>query len=205
MQGSLSRYTCHPERRQHTVDQPPKIPFCVPYISDELSRAIRKSLQHAGLETFVRVVDIPPPSLKQQLIRNRAYDRICTNPGCVICPAGKPGDCMESGVVYIITCLSCGDQYIGETGRPLCVRIKEHLDGLQKSKTCTPLGAHRRQCHENQLFETSVTILSRETEVVARKTLEAFWITSKNPKMNRKDECIAVTNELALYQNLCGF
>ncbi|KAK6726918.1 hypothetical protein RB195_004925 [Necator americanus] len=28
---------------------------------------------------------------------------------------------------------------------------------------------------------------------------------AKSPKMNRKEECIAVTNELALYQDLCGF
>ncbi|EYC34569.1 hypothetical protein Y032_0001g473 [Ancylostoma ceylanicum] len=112
---------------------------------------------------------------------------------------------MVSGVIYLITCKSCGEEYIGETGRPLCIRIKEHLEGLAKIKADTPLGAHRRQCHENAPLTITATILSHEPDTLARKTLEAFWIMARNPKINRKDECIAVTNELAPYQDLCGF
>ena len=112
---------------------------------------------------------------------------------------------MEAGVVYLITCQSCGKEYIGETGRPLCVRIKEHLDGLRKSKSNTPLGAHRREDHSDQLFNIAVTILTREPEVIPRKTLEAFWITSKAPAMNRKEEGVVMNSELISYQSLCGF
>ncbi|KAK6737670.1 hypothetical protein RB195_020029 [Necator americanus] len=61
------------------------------------------------------------------------------------------------------------------------------------------------QCHDNTPFKIAVTILARESDVLARKTLEAFYITAKSPIMNRKEECIAVTNELAPYQDLCGF
>ena len=120
-----------------------KIPFCTLFISDYISSAVRRCVYQAGLQDALRVVDIPPPSLKRQLVRNRAYDRSCLTPGCVVCPFGREGDCMVAGVIYIITCLSCGDTYIGETGRPLCCRIKEHLDGLNKSRTSTPLGSHR--------------------------------------------------------------
>ncbi|EYC19370.1 hypothetical protein Y032_0024g1045 [Ancylostoma ceylanicum] len=66
-------------------------------------------------------------------------------------------------------------------------------------------GVHRMQSHDNVEFEVSVTILSYEPDILARKTLEAFWIAAKSPKMNRKEECIAITNELAPFQNLCGF
>ncbi|EYB91979.1 hypothetical protein Y032_0199g1647 [Ancylostoma ceylanicum] len=59
--------------------------------------------------------EIPPSNLKRQLVRNRMYDRFCITPNCVICPTGKPGDCMCSGVIYLITCISCGEEYIGET------------------------------------------------------------------------------------------
>ncbi|KAK6732228.1 hypothetical protein RB195_016547 [Necator americanus] len=182
-----------------------KINFCLPFITDDLSKAIRASLVKCGLEDQVRVVEIPPTNLKKQLVRNRMYDRFCLTPDCVICPFGKEGDCMVSGVVYLISCKTCGDQYIGETGRPLCIRIKEHLRGMKQSNAATPLGVHRRQCHENVPFCVAVTILSYEPEIIARRTLEAFWINAKGPKMNRKEECLAVTNELALYQDLCGF
>ncbi|KIH59788.1 hypothetical protein ANCDUO_09970 [Ancylostoma duodenale] len=84
-----------------------------------MSNAVRKSLRKQGLQDVVRVVDIPPTNLKKKLVRNRAYDRLCNTPGYVTCPNGRTGDCMMSGVIYLITCQSCGEEYIGETGRPL--------------------------------------------------------------------------------------
>ena len=82
-----------------------KIPFCVPFISDGISKAIRKCVQRAELHELVRVVDIPPANLKRRLVRNRSYDRLCETPGCVVCPLGREGDCMTSRVVYLITCM----------------------------------------------------------------------------------------------------
>ncbi|KAK6736167.1 hypothetical protein RB195_019066 [Necator americanus] len=193
------------ERPCHRVPVATKIPFCLPFTSDDMSNAVRASLRQAGLQDSVRVVDIPPANLKQQLVRNCAYDRLCETPNCIVCPNGRQGDCVVSGVIYLITCQLCGAEYIGEIGRSLCIRVKEHLDGLVKSKTSSPLGAHRRQCHDNTPFKIAVTILARESDVLARKTLEAFYITTKSPIMNRKEECIAVTNELAPYKDLCGF
>ncbi|EYB96818.1 hypothetical protein Y032_0146g2522 [Ancylostoma ceylanicum] len=131
-----------PRRRNLTADDNSKIAFCLPFISDEMSKKVRASLRKADLEDHVRVVDIPPANLNTQLVRNRLYDRLCVTPNCVICPFGKDWDCMVSGVVYLITCQSCGDQYIGETGRPLCIRIKEHLDGMAGSSMTTALGGH---------------------------------------------------------------
>ncbi|KAK6726235.1 hypothetical protein RB195_004512 [Necator americanus] len=160
------------ERRCHRVEQATKIPFCLPFISDDMSNAVRASLRQAGLQDSVRVVDIPPVNLKQQLVRNRAYDRLCETPNCIVCPNGRQGDCVVSGVIYLITCQLCGAEYIGETGRSLC--------------------AHRRQCHDNTPFKIAVTILARESDVLARKTLEAFDITAKSPIMNQAGASLLV-------------
>ncbi|KAK6745370.1 hypothetical protein RB195_011854 [Necator americanus] len=83
-----------------------KIPFSPPYISDSKSRAVRKCLRKAVLENDVRVVEIPPANLKGQLVRNGAYDRLCTTPSYVVCPSGREGDYMVSGVVsyYVAAC-----------------------------------------------------------------------------------------------------
>ena len=102
------------------------------------------------MENTVSVVDLPPNNLKRLLIRNRMYDRICVTSNCVICPSGRSGDCMCMGTVYSISCLKCGEEYIGETGRPLCVRAKEHLDGTEKSRISTPLGAHKIWTHAGE-------------------------------------------------------
>ncbi|VDP44783.1 unnamed protein product [Heligmosomoides polygyrus] len=182
-----------------------KVPFCVPFISDEMSTEIRKCVRAADLQDMVRIIDVPPTNLKAQLVRNRVYDRTCSTPSCVVCPNGKEGDCMTTGVVYNMSCNECGEVYIGETGRPLCIRVKEHLDGLRKGNVRTPWGEHRVRCHAGAMLQVSVSILARESDISARKTLEALWITARNPQVNRKEECLAVTQELAPFVELCGF
>ncbi|KIH53900.1 hypothetical protein ANCDUO_15956 [Ancylostoma duodenale] len=131
------------------------------------------------------VVELPSSNLKQKLIRNRLYDRICTTPDCKICSEGRGGACMTSIVVYLISCSECGDEYVGQTGRPLCIRIKKPLDGKAKLCPATPLSSHRVRCHNGADFEIKITILVQEIQIVARKALEAFWIRAKNPKVNR--------------------
>ncbi|EYC43648.1 hypothetical protein Y032_0485g2323 [Ancylostoma ceylanicum] len=195
-QNRLRRKTHSRETELATAD---KIPFCIPFISDEVSAAIRQRLRRSSLDSIVSVVEIPPSNLKRILVRNGMYDRACTVPDCSICPTGRTGECMSSGVIYLISCMDCGDEYIGETARPLRVRIKEHLDGRDRSRPSTPLGIHRLQKHAGESFEVSVKILAHESQTSARKTLEAFWTHAKSPEMNRKEECLSITRELAPY------
>ena len=175
------------------------VPFILPFFSNEISFAIKRALKRAGLEKEVRIIEIPPNSLRRQLIRNRLYDRFCVTQKCIICPNGRDGDCMSTGTVYLISCKACGEKYIGETGRPLCVRIKEHLIGKLKLRSNTPLGLHRTQMHSGEDFDIEVTVLAREQKTAARKILEAFWIYAQSPRMNRKDECIVITRDYAPY------
>ncbi|XGW17788.1 hypothetical protein V3C99_002406, partial [Haemonchus contortus] len=179
-----------------------KTPFVLPFISDEVSASIRKCLKRSGLENLVAIVNVPPFNLKKRLIRNRIYDRLCTTSNCVVCPAGREGDCNMTGVVYRITCRVCGDEYIGETARPLHVRVKEHMYGMRRLKKSTALGSHRIQKHNGDDFEVTVEVVAQESQVCARKTLEAFWIQVTNPKMNRREECLAITRELRPYIRL---
>ncbi|VDO87317.1 unnamed protein product [Heligmosomoides polygyrus] len=181
-----------------------KVPFSVPFITDALSTQVRDCVRRAELDDLVRVIDIPPANLKARLVRNRLYDNTCTTPSCMVCPYGKEGDCRVFGTVYLITCTECRDEYIGETGRPLWVRVKEHADGLNKCRVSTPLGEHRLRVHNGTTIGVEVTILARESDIAARKTLEALWIAFKNPTINRKEERVAVIQELAPFADLCG-
>ncbi|VDP04191.1 unnamed protein product [Heligmosomoides polygyrus] len=109
---------------------------------------------------------------------------------------------MVSGVVYLIKCTGCNG--IGETGRPLEERVKEHLGMLRRCDIAGPLGEHRLRCHNGVGIDVAVTILAREFEISGRKTLEALWIAARNPTINRKEERAAVIQELAPYVDLCG-
>ncbi|WKX90074.1 hypothetical protein Q1695_009146 [Nippostrongylus brasiliensis] len=179
------------------------IAFKVPFASDEVGTEIRNCVRKAGLDNMIRVVEVPPSNLKARLVRNRLYDSVCRTRQCIVCPNGKEGDCMVAGVVYLIKCTVCNGEYIGETGRPLGERVKEPLGTLRRCDISEPLGEHRLRCHEGAMVEVAVAILSRESEISARKTLEALWIAVRNPTINRKEER-EVTQELAAFADLCG-
>ncbi|XGW35820.1 hypothetical protein V3C99_019196 [Haemonchus contortus] len=198
---SQVRGKCHISRKNATRHS--KLPLCLPFISDKVSTEIQRSIFRAGLQDVVQLVNIPNNNIKQLLVRNRLYDKRCITNDCTICPYGKTGDCAMIGVIYQIECRACGSTYIGETGRQLAVRTKEHLAGMRRGSLMTPLGRHKAEEHNNNNFEIKCTILAQETEISARKALEAFWIFQRNPKMNGRDECPSITNDLLPYIPHC--
>ena len=85
----------------------------------------------------------------------------------------------------MISCPSCGENYIGETARPFHERVKEDVEGKERSRLSTALGCHRVNAHNGDDFGVTFEILEREPQTSARKALEAFWIQAKDPKINR--------------------
>ncbi|EYB97997.1 hypothetical protein Y032_0135g1939 [Ancylostoma ceylanicum] len=180
-----------------------KIPLTLPFISDDVSTEIRRCLARAQLHNDVILVNIPNDNIRKQLVRNRLYDKQCVSTECIVCPYGTTGDCSKTGVIYQIKCLSCDALYIGETGRVLSTRLKEHLASKRRGSLVSALGRHRHDEHNGDDFEVACTILAHETEITARKTLEAFWISVRNPSMNNRNECLAITNDLLPFVSLC--
>ncbi|EYC13230.1 hypothetical protein Y032_0044g1047 [Ancylostoma ceylanicum] len=193
--------------RSHTVgsdiSRQNKVPLCLPFISDSISAAVRRCIVQAQLQDDVRLVNIPNENIRSQLVRNRLYDRQCISESCIVCPYGRTGDCAQMGVIYQLQCLTCSETYIGETGRTLGVRIKEHLADKRRGSLITPLGRHKHQSHGGEDFDVKCMILAHETETSARKTLEAFWISVRNPSMNNKNEFLSITNDFMPFVPLC--
>ncbi|XGW07168.1 hypothetical protein V3C99_017015 [Haemonchus contortus] len=167
----------------------------LPFISDKVSAEIRQCIARADLANDV---------VLRHLIRNRLYDRACSTNNCVICPFGKDGDCTQRGTVYQLQCSACDGIYIGETGRMLGIRVKEHLAGKRRGSLFTPLGKHRQEVHEGNDFDIKCKILAYENEIGARKILEALHIRERNPELNNRNECIAITGEFLPFIPLCG-
>ena len=89
---------------------------------------------------------------------------------------------LRSGVVYQIKCPRCQACYVGQTGRHLTTRFKEH----QSKKG--PVKTHFSEC--NILLEidmVEILACSQKSEQ-HRLTLEALFIREIKPSLNTKDE-----------------
>ena len=84
-------------------------------------------------------------------------------------------NCFTEGVIYVTTCDICKKQYIGQTGRSLHTRIREHMYDLKKGKNVS--GIHyslRGHTHEDM----KVQIIEKVTPNTDHYRLEReeYWI-----------------------------
>ena len=99
--------------------------------------------------------------------------------------------CKICGIVYKVTC-SCYKKYIGETGRTLEERIKEHKADVNNGKSVekiTGLSKHLRESGHTPNWEQT-EILIKEQNLVKRKFKESVAITQeeKDNLLNKKEE-----------------
>ena len=92
-------------------------------------------------------------------------------------PKDKTPDPKKCGVIYQIQCPQCPEQYVGETGRTLETRMKEHL---KLTSPRTAVGEH-----EHPISEDNVKVIAREDHTFRRKIRESIEIRSRRPAINR--------------------
>ncbi|KAJ8020195.1 hypothetical protein HOLleu_39720 [Holothuria leucospilota] len=79
--------------------------------------------------------------------------------------------CTTKEVIYLINCLDCGKQYVGETGSELKVRHRGHRQEFRKCHT--PLGFHFQTCQRCELI--GLQNLTNSTKQ-NREEAELKWI-----------------------------
>ena len=94
--------------------------------------------------------------------------------------------CQSTNVIYLITCLKCKCQYVGETKRQLRRRMYEHLKTIQEhgklGTLATPVSAHfntlcKRPAQLNfQILETIRGDPESLSTTLRRKKREKWWI-----------------------------
>ena len=94
----------------------------------------------------------------------------------------KTPDAQKCGLVYQVECPECPLTYIGETGRMLATRTKDHLN---LRNPLTAVGEHCTHEH-HKITKDSVRVLAREDSWLKRKVREAIEIKIvQQPAMNR--------------------
>lgn len=91
----------------------------------------------------------------------------------------------NKGIIYSITC-KCGAEYIGETGKDLCHRIKQHKYAIKVIDYNNGIAVHCQECTAGIRWEEA-EILGKEGKWYHRKMKESLWIQKNKPTMNLND------------------
>ena len=146
-------------------------------------------------------------NLKDLLVRTKLSNRnkqtkcagthACGSPKCVTCPficgdvrihtdsfkfqVRKHFTCRTTNMVYVISCTTCNKRYIGETGRTLDDRIREHLKDIQYNRDNKTVARHFNQPgHSVQNLRVQGMWLMRTDCAKQRKDTESYWIRKLN-------------------------
>ena len=93
-------------------------------------------------------------------------------------------NCKTSNVIYCITCPSCHENYIGQTGNSLCERVRVHKQQIRHPNLRQiPLSGHLEQC-ANRTFKIFPFYKNIRTDASYRKTLELKFIRQFQAKLN---------------------
>ena len=87
---------------------------------------------------------------------------------------------LKSCIVYHFKCPRCNASYVGQSGRHLLTRFKEHNRSI--------VGRHFTRCGV-EISLDDVTIIDHSTKLLKHlMVLEALWIEDIKPTLNTKDE-----------------
>ena len=167
----------------------------LPYIDESVCAKVKSVVKKSDLN--LRVAWRNRYTLKNYLSRSAFTPPQCPSGGrlCNACESGVRGRCLESGVVYKITCVICQGKgkdmtYIGETKRPIRLRFNEHVLSAKNKTPDTPIGDHFIADHqEHQTLRRdiplTVQILQKAEDHPHRKICESLHIRREKPQLNR--------------------
>ncbi len=87
----------------------------------------------------------------------------------------KSFQCTTKGIIYCVTCLRCGDLYIGETGRMLADRFREHLADIRNAKVGKEFASHFNQAGHT-IDDVAVSGISYQPMISQRRIKKARLI-----------------------------
>lgn len=162
---------------QQPRDRPNRRPQVIPYL-----HKVSHNLKKIAGRYDVPVVFSAPCKMLQ--LCPRVADRGTGRNRCSVKHRNKYVEC-AMGVVYRIP-LSCGRVYIGQTGRCVNDRAREHALSL-RSTSGGHLPLHCSTCSCEPIFDR-ISILGRGADKTARELLEAFEIGKEG------DQCVSQTS-----------
>lgn len=176
--GEKAPDAARPEQQDDAQKQKERRPVvAIPYLHN-----ISHRLKGIGRKAGVNVVMTAPNKLKS-LCRRVNSDPTKKKQGCTIKHRTPFVECTE-GLVYSLP-VTCGKQYIGQTGRCMNERLLEHKNNFEQA--CRNLGIHCRDCPSTScapVFQKCKALANHKDQLV-REIIEAASIASL------RDDCVS--------------
>ena len=137
----------------------------IPYIQG-LSEPIKRLLERVKVKVRLK----PNKTLRQLLVR----------------PKDKVPMEQRTGVVYSIPCRDCPKTYVGQSGRSLECRVKEHQRAVKYGDTNTSAIAEHAWQEQHNINWPAATILDSNQYLHSRLILESWHIHQQPDPMNRE-------------------
>lgn len=147
----------------------------VPYM-----HKVGHNLKKIGMRAGVDVVFSAPNKLSKLCMLVNADGN--KKEGCAKRHGERFVDC-EEGIVYSLP-LSCGKRYIGQSGRCINDRLREHKNLVGKTAISGHLSMHCRTCACEPLFG-QCSVIGKEKDKLTREVIEAYEID------RQKDSCVS--------------
>ena len=167
---------------------------------EEKQKPAEQSLGQVSLPYVAGLSEAYARLLKKHRIQScmKPYNTLREN---LVHPKDKRDITENAGVLYNIPCKQCPRVYIGETGRRLGVRLKEHRDDVNKNTESVPYTRSQRIAsesidnkpaltdHATRINHTidwdSTTIVGREDQRLRRQIRETIRIRQETRPLNR--------------------
>ena len=156
----------------HDVNNSNTIYLKLPFVNEQLKRRALTVLRNVGIKN-IKISFINGLSLARVFAPRK--ESLDCKPNCETCSmALKSNKCFKKNVVYQISCCYCDLKYIGETGRTIGSRIKEHLK-MSKQTVYVHLKSHGLNPQEGTHITWEI-VHSNLKYYNERKTIEAIEI-----------------------------
>ena len=91
--------------------------------------------------------------------------------------------CRTANVIYVITCIKCIQQYVGETSNCIRTRANQHRSDITTANKNISTVRHFRACGLEH-FQLTVDERIRIHDVETRRARESYWIERIKPAIN---------------------
>ena len=166
-----------------------KVPPMVSYTRSKSLKTLVKNNRFACPDL---IVPFPKPlsHFKFNKFQGQAHSRTCTSVRCKVCPRllqhavirSRNNDlypldpsltCTSTCVIYVLTCMHCKKQYVGQTGYSMRCRFAHHTYAF--SRVHKSLYYHFKNIHKSG-FDVSITLVERVSDKQERLASENGWV-----------------------------